>query len=186
MLKSEKTYEIITKLSLDEIRDVLNSNTLKKHYLTMERTSKLFIGRVGDDDFSIIHSWFPIGVTCVLNGSIKEGDGTSSIVITSSLHKFALILFYSWLIIMAAMLFITETIGQHTLTQIFLLVASAAFFRLFIYLFVRHCEKQGSDTAKRSSSKIRAFHNSTLVKNPKLILTLGVSSMIGVSSLQKK
>jgi hypothetical protein len=133
MIKSQKKYELASKMSLVEIRDILNANTLEKQYLTMEHTSKSFIGRVRDNDFSLIHSWFPIGAACVLNGRIEEKDGISLIHITASLHRVAMILFYSWIVIMGGLFFITETIGQNTFNQIILLLVAAVFFRTFLH-----------------------------------------------------
>jgi hypothetical protein len=64
----------------------------------MERTNKEFIGRIGETDFAIIDSWFPIGVACVTKGKFQKLENTR-IEITTRLHLGFRILFGIWVVL---------------------------------------------------------------------------------------
>jgi hypothetical protein len=140
---SENNYDFITDLHPNEIKARLQERILKKENLIMERTKMDFIGKIHDNQFSIIDSWFPVGAACVIKGLINEGESTHINLITS-LHKAFRILFTIWAIAIAGLLIygsINAPNRQFSIGSFFALLIAIIFFRLFlhgIYILARN------------------------------------------------
>jgi hypothetical protein len=132
---SVDNYNLRSRLTDNEIKDRLNSRTLKKKYLTMESTEKDFIGRIQDDKFEIFHAtFFPYGAACVLQGTIK----TSDIKLTTTLHKGFRILFMLWVAAMTVLFLVTWILDSAKLDTLLIFILwmpiGVLFFRLFLHV----------------------------------------------------
>jgi hypothetical protein len=129
-------YDFKSRLTDNEIRERLNSRTLKKKYLTMESTDKEFIGRIQDDKFEIfLATFFPYGAACVLQGTITP---TSDIKLTTTLHKGFRILFTIWVVVMTALFLVTWILNTAKMDTLLVFLIGmpigALFFRLFLHI----------------------------------------------------
>jgi hypothetical protein len=132
---SENIYNLKSDLPPREIRAKLTENTLHKDSPIIVATSKDFIGRVQQNNFLIIDSFFPFGVVCVITGELK-GRETSKIILTTSLHKAFRIFFTITAILIGILIaFIFHNfIAKEFLIAVFILLPTiVVFFRLFLH-----------------------------------------------------
>ena len=132
---SENSYFFISDINSNEIKARLHERILRKESLTMERTQKDFIGKLYENKFSLIDSWFPIGSACVIDGIIN-GDDSTQINLTTSLQKAFQILFLIWIIVITGLVILgsIKTSNQSfSIGPYFVLLIGIVFFRLFIH-----------------------------------------------------
>lgn len=148
---SEDSYLFNSNLNPLEFESILNEKTLKKNYLVMESTNKEFIGLVEGNKFSIIDSFFPIGVACVIKGEIK-GKDTSEISIVTSLHKAFRILYIiaSVAFILSIIWLIFSSINQgHTFAPFLILLIIIPLYRLMLHGLYIYSRNRGIKKLKQ-------------------------------------
>jgi len=146
---SEDNYHLKCALSANEVRNRLSDRTLKKNSLTMVSTDLDFIGRIQENSFSIIDSFFPTGVACVMSGELK---GNLEIHLTTSLHRGFRVLFTIWAIGFALafiILGITQLTSLEFLGLTFVFLIAVSLFRLFIHGVYVIARNRGVNKLKR-------------------------------------
>jgi len=135
MFKLENTYLLESEIKLEEAQLILLQNTLIQNNLYLNTTDRSFIGKVNNISFSIIGTFFPIGVLCVFNGKFIQKDKLE-IEITTSLHKAFRLMFKIWLLVLAGViLFFSISNFSFTLLAFSLiaLIIGATLFRIILY-----------------------------------------------------
>jgi hypothetical protein len=126
---------------IPEIKGILSKNTLKKPFRALigrERTDKVLIGKIQDENFSVIGS-SPIGVICKLDGKFQFVSHEQTLIkIETSIQKAFTVLFAIWVIIISALAiflpYLTNAKSTFSIFSLLLVVIVAFCFRLFLHI----------------------------------------------------
>lgn len=134
MFKSENSYSFLSDLDLKEAKLILLENTLIKTNLFYQSTAKQFIGHFKENNFSLIGTFLPISIGCVLNGDFVQNEKLE-IKITSTLHKGFRLLYKIWLIVLS-LLFVVFSIVNFNIESVLILLIGLLFGAIFFKLFL--------------------------------------------------
>ena len=134
MLKSENTYSFLSDINLEEAKSILLKNTLIKTNLFYQSTAKQFIGNFIENKFSLIGTFSPISIGCVLNGDFVQKEKLE-INITTTLHKGFSLLYKIWLIVLS-LVFVVFSIVNFNIESVLILLIGLLFGAIFFKLFL--------------------------------------------------